>query len=1457
MDCKKDGQGFWLENEKCLAPYSGDDDLQEAVVKTIDHQENSSSFAIVSFLDSTERRLPLSDLHKLPVPNTSWNISMFDDEDLEKPLFPDRRPPGPSVDFPLSNSGVSVPYTINRYLRDYQREGVRFLYEHFSRSTGCILGDDMGLGKTIQVISFLAAILQKKGTREDIENNMPEFLLRKMKKDRSLLHPKKVFLIVSPLSVLYNWKEELETWGYFKVTIIHGNKKDFELGRIKQGKYEIALTTYETLRLCLDLLNSIDWAAVIVDEAHRIKNPRARVTQVMKDLNCKVRIGLTGTILQNNMEELWCVMDWAVPGCLGSKNQFKDEFINRVEYGQRHNATKRELATGRKAMQRLASKMSALFLRRTKTLISSQLPKKEDRIVYCSLSEFQKAVYETVLTTEDVGLVLRGSEKCTCSSGKRRRRCCYKENKYGESVRTLYFSYLAILRKVANHAALLKTDPSTSKKQEAHIKRVCTEVFSRFPDFVKQSKDAAFETISDPKYSGKMKVLQQLLNHCRKNKDKVLLFSFSTKLLDVLESYCMATGLDYRRLDGSTKPEDRLKVVKEFNSTQEVNICLVSTMAGGLGLNFTGANVVVVFDPTWNPANDLQAIDRAYRIGQCRDVKVFRLISLGTVEEMIYLRQVYKQQLHCAVVGSENATRYFEAVQGSKQHKGELFGVHNLFKLRTQGTCLTKDILEREGQVATGIMSATVCLSQEEMPKRDHMTVDTDNEESISEAKPIQQFQNENFDFSSGSDEETKQKTNLKFSKSPAATECGKQLTLHQCGFSKLLEKANSNQDANMLPLGDKSKTMQNHSNNHKESFVFGKTKKSNQCTELPNRIGHDWDISSDSESDSHSTGKEKPQVLKEPNVVLETESSSYDSDDDVILSSQMSGNMGMETAAVNHRQLFDSDDSNKNQSTNSSSDCISDESDDIVIPNKTVRSCDKKINTHKFNCHRSDTEKDSQTIDTFSSSDDDYVCKKVLHNVEPKNSKHKNLSKGRLQRLCNGPRAAAPLRQSSANNVDDKNPKIVKETSNIASLDHVLGCVKGVAYIHSNQNVVGSSKAENHMSRRAVQDVFEFNQFSQFPANFTVPRKEICVQIPIEELSKTIGEVDHDNILKSPVIHKEKNVHRTDESIFIVGETPAAMQRKQFDKMVSYFHMASAEELAHHILNVKSEVRQDMLREFYTSQYGVVEKLYPHHVPSSAKVKKEQSHQERERSKKLNSKRKKIIHLQSNQYGDALKDSSTNISDLEHIKRKKHSTITYNDGDTKNDYLSISNDVNILANPIKESRCSKTRHMADDLSDCNLDITGTPLIFSSHAHKLASQERLVKPAEKALRKQKASSITNLLGDTSILDDLFASQSNKPVEGPVRPPGEKPTTKAKHHPKDFWDMLNDPNDESLNKLTDLSVIEKACTRSVLPSTSKKDKWDDTLWVKNEKFLWRKSNPGRDTDSSGPGKSSKP
>ncbi|XP_041107374.1 DNA excision repair protein ERCC-6-like 2 [Polyodon spathula] len=349
---------------------SGDGKLNEARIKTLVLEEQDKAVAVMKFVGFDEETVSVKKLQKIKCPQSHKRSFIFDYEDLEKPFFHDRKPPGPALPCMLSEHGECIPYTINRYLQDYQREGVMFIYSHYVKGRGCILGDDMGLGKTVQDISFLAAVLHKKGTREDIENNMPEFLLKK--KESRPIEAKKIFRIVAPLSVLYNWKDELDTRGYFRGTILHGTRKEAEFPCVKRGKCDFALTTYETLHLCLSDFNSIKWSAVIVDEAHKIKNPNSQITQDMRALKCNVRVGLTGTILQNNMEELWCVMDLAIPGCLGSLYLFKAKVSDPVAHGQKHDVTKINLAVRRKAIRRLARKLSCWFLRRTKSLISCQ-----------------------------------------------------------------------------------------------------------------------------------------------------------------------------------------------------------------------------------------------------------------------------------------------------------------------------------------------------------------------------------------------------------------------------------------------------------------------------------------------------------------------------------------------------------------------------------------------------------------------------------------------------------------------------------------------------------------------------------------------------------------------------------------------------------------------------------------------------------------------------------------------------------------------------------------------------------------------------------------------------------------------------------------------------------------------------------------------------------------------------
>ncbi|KAI1239898.1 hypothetical protein IHE44_0011336 [Lamprotornis superbus] len=1470
-----------MMSQKCLAPCFENGKLHEGTITSLEKDKNGKSFAVVSFLESEERKILITKLCKVRDSRGPWKSLIFDEGDLEKPYFPDQNLPSPAVAFKLSDN-----------------------------------------------------VLHKKGTHEDIENNMPEFLLRTMKKG-SDCNPKKTFLIVAPLSVLYNWKDELDTWGYFKVSVLHGSKKDEDMSRIKQGKCEVALTTYEILRLYLDEFNSIEWSAVIVDEAHRIKNPKAQITQTMKSLKCSVRIGLTGTILQNNMKELWCVMDWAVPGLLGSRVHFKKKFSDPVEHGQRHTATKRELATGRKAMVKLARKMSGWFLRRTKALISDQLPKKEDRMVFCSLTEFQKAVYQAVLETDDVTLVLRAGEPCSCNSGRKRKNCCYKVNAHGETIKSLRFSYLMILQKVANHAALLQTD-NTSKLQEAHIKRVCSQVFSSFPDFVQLSKDAAFVTISDPKYSGKMKVLQQLLNHFRKNKDKVLLFSFSTKLLDVLEQYCIASGLDYRRLDGNTKSEDRIRIVREFNSIQEINICLVSTMAGGLGLNFVGANVVILFDPTWNPANDLQAIDRAYRIGQHRAVKVFRLISLGTVEEIMYLRQVYKQQLHCAVIGTENARRYFEAVQGSKEHQGELFGIHNLFKFRSHGSCLTKDILEREGQVEAGVMTATTWLKEE---NRSCSSEKPDCQEDGDPQSIQVQSKREETDFwDDFSDDDILESAVKKcdgrkpYNENNFVVSKG-QLSLMQCGFSKLLQR-----EAETTKEGD-----DNYNSNHSSSddhsirknvnskhggfqkcqtsvpvLEHGKAVLSPNGTDEQDTRSTDWLGLTGSEEEGDIKNEDQG-ISKQCDIVMETESSS-EADDDVIFPTQVKvcqqpvltkevemhrstskncEELAKEKAGFvfkgNSRQFgFRSTESNfsnamsfedvKNDIDLEGASDISDESDDIELSHYSES---RKLGTSGFpkwkegcalnngldnvsksllqakKTHRKGKESGSHDIDEFSSSEDSFPVEKIHARKQSYRSKQE---RGRFQF---GSKMLCPVQDISVAQMKSSNyamhrtyaSKTVFEhqEKTMESMDKYLDGVQEVAYIHSNQNVVGSSKAENHLSRWAVRDVFELKQFSQLPANVAVCNGKKKYEVPEDNTSekKVVKErqemltnsKQHHLYVTHPVTQRNKKVHRIGSTTFLIGKTPKRIRRRQFEEMVCHFNMGSVKDLAEHIAKATSETRQKMLKEFYVSKHPEMEPFFSLEIPAEA------SHncEERELGATHSRKRKSIVN-----FGRSKSRPSSAKGLL-----LSGTTETQTEESHKGEAEQLHKDSN-LQDVFVDAKCKQspivaTQHIQRRNSQAFKDFTASGSLSSkseiievlpvkscegqqdSEGTQLP-KKRSMSQSENGERKAqifKKNSFVDLLGDTSILDEIFRNDGNGSTGSPRRFSSGQ-AEKSKQRPKDFWDMLNEQNEESLRKLTDIAVIEKLCERAPHSTvTEEREVCESSLWKRNETFLWKK------------------
>ncbi|KAL5116345.1 hypothetical protein ACEQ8H_005803 [Pleosporales sp. CAS-2024a] len=627
----------------------------------------------------------------------------------------------------LSESGGVVPAPIAQWLRDYQVEGVQFLHEAFVKQTGAILGDDMGLGKTIQVIAFLTAAFGKRGNSSDAK------CMRAIRREGNhRWYPR--ILIVCPGTLMQNWEDELTKWGWWEVSRYHGNAGDRKgvLGAAAKGMLEIMITTYTTYRNNESEINTIDWDCVVADECHQIKSKNSEISRAMNKINALCRIGLTGTAIQNKYEELWNLLNWARPGAYGSAQEWKQTISLPLKLGQAYDATNAQLADARSRAQDLVHKiLPSVFLRRMKTLIAHQLPKKSDRIIFCQLTETQSDAYRDFLASDKCQFIQTAYEDCTCGSGKKRGWCCYiKVPDYDEKWANFVFPCMMTLQKLCNHLALIVPQSSdTKEKQSKDIEMLQLACPQTWQGLYKMRDQILSQ--SQREYCGKWKVLRRLLDFWHSNGDKVLIFSHSVRLLRLLRGLFDIDGTKYNfsYLDGSMKYEDRSKVVADFNADPEQFVFLISTKAGGVGLNITSANKVVIVDPHWNPSYDLQAQDRAYRIGQTRDVEVFRLISSGTIEEIVYARQIYKQQQANIGYNASEERRYFKGVMDTAGKKGELFGLENLFTFE-QNSVLLRDIMHKTNIAETkaGITAADFSFDDSQLDSADDDDEDDDEE---------------------------------------------------------------------------------------------------------------------------------------------------------------------------------------------------------------------------------------------------------------------------------------------------------------------------------------------------------------------------------------------------------------------------------------------------------------------------------------------------------------------------------------------------------------------------------------------------------------------------------------------------------------------------------------------------------------------------------------------------------
>lgn len=515
----------------------------------------------------------------------------------------------------ILEGGLRIPGSVYGQLFDYQKVGVQWLWELHCQRAGGIIGDEMGLGKTVQVLSFLGA-LHDSGMYKPSIVICPVTLLQQWKREASKWYPKfKVEILhdsansSSKKGKRYSDSESEADWDSEQEEVAHAKpakKWDDLISRVVNSGSGLLLTTYEQLRIVREKLLDIEWGYAVLDEGHRIRNPNAEVTLVCKQLQTVHRIIMTGAPIQNKLSELWSLFDFVFPGKLGVLPVFETEFSVPITVGGYANATPLQVSTAYRCAVVLRDLIMPYLLRRMKADVNAQLPKKTEHVLFCSLTPEQRNTYRAFLASSEVEQIFDGN----------------RNSLYG----------IDVLRKICNHPDLLEREHAAQN-----------------PDY------------GNPERSGKMKVVEQVLKVWKDQGHRVLLFAQTQQMLDILENFLTVREYEYRRMDGLTPPKQRMALIDEFNNTDEIFIFILTTKVGGLGTNLVGANRVIIFDPDWNPSTDMQARERAWRIGQKKDVTVYRLITRGTIEEKVYHRQIYKHFLTNKVLKNPQQKRFFKA----------------------------------------------------------------------------------------------------------------------------------------------------------------------------------------------------------------------------------------------------------------------------------------------------------------------------------------------------------------------------------------------------------------------------------------------------------------------------------------------------------------------------------------------------------------------------------------------------------------------------------------------------------------------------------------------------------------------------------------------------------------------------------------------------------------------------
>ncbi|KAM0265193.1 hypothetical protein ACHAQJ_000346 [Trichoderma viride] len=516
-----------------------------------------------------------------------------------------------------------IPVAIKAELRSYQQDGVNWLNFLNKYHLHGILCDDMGLGKTLQTICIVAS---------DHHQRQEEFAKTQAADVRRLPS-----LIVCPPTLSGHWQQEIKAYAPFlSVTAYVGPPAERKAMKDRLGETDIVITSYDVTRNDSEILDKYNWNYIVLDEGHLIKNPKAKITQAVKRLPSNHRLILTGTPIQNNVLELWSLFDFLMPGFLGAEKVFLDRFAKPIAASRYSKASSKEQEAGALAIEALHKQVLPFLLRRLKEEVLNDLPPKILQNYYCDLSDLQKKLFEDF----------------TKKQGKKIQAEAGRDDK---EAKQHIFQALQYMRKLCNSPAM--------------VMKPGGDLYSETQKILQKQGTS----IEDAHHAPKLTALKDLLIDCGIGDDRddandplyqpikphrALIFCQMKEMLDMVQNKVlkeMLPSVSYLRLDGSVEANKRQDIVNKFNSDPSYDVLLLTTSVGGLGLNLTGADTVIFVEHDWNPQKDLQAMDRAHRIGQKKVVNVYRLITRGTLEEKILSLQRFKIDVASTVVNQQNA----------------------------------------------------------------------------------------------------------------------------------------------------------------------------------------------------------------------------------------------------------------------------------------------------------------------------------------------------------------------------------------------------------------------------------------------------------------------------------------------------------------------------------------------------------------------------------------------------------------------------------------------------------------------------------------------------------------------------------------------------------------------------------------------------------------------------------